>query len=115
MATDRKLALRTLSLVEEILRDPFQGTGKPETLKYLAPNTLLRRLTQEHRTVYLVQGWPNCIFTSEVPLFVVEIKANLAQDRCYIRFQGKIDSHQVPQILNHAKGRQYQNQFRACA
>lgn len=52
--TDRKLALRTLALVEEILRDPFQGTGKPEPLKYLAPNTWSRRLTQEHRIVYLV-------------------------------------------------------------
>lgn len=53
--TDRKLALRTLSLIEEILRDPFRGTGKPEPLKYLAPNTWSRRLTQEHRIVYLVQ------------------------------------------------------------
>lgn len=53
--TDRKLALRTLALVEETLRDPFQGTGKPEPLKYLAPNTWSRRLTQEHRVVYLVQ------------------------------------------------------------
>ncbi len=55
VATDRKLALRTLALVEEILRDPFTGTGKPEPLKYLAPNTWSRRLTQEHRIVYLVQ------------------------------------------------------------
>lgn len=53
--TDRKLALRTLALVEETLRDPFQGTGKPEPLKYLAPNTWSRRLTHEHRIVYLVQ------------------------------------------------------------
>lgn len=52
--TDRKLALRTLALVEEILRDPFRGTGKPEPLKYLAPNTWSRRLTQEHRIVYWV-------------------------------------------------------------
>lgn len=53
--TDRKLALRTLNLIEEVLRDPFQGTGRPEPLKYLAPNTWSRRLTQEHRIVYLVQ------------------------------------------------------------
>lgn len=53
--TDRKLALRTLALVEEVLRDPFHGTGKPESLQYLAPNTWSRRLTQEHRIVYLVQ------------------------------------------------------------
>lgn len=55
VATDRKLALRVLSLVEEVLRTPFTGTGKPEPLKYLAPNTWSRRITQEHRIVYLVQ------------------------------------------------------------
>ena len=53
--TDRKLALRTLALDEEVLRDPLHGTGKPEPLKYLAPNTWSRRLTQEHRIVYLVR------------------------------------------------------------
>ena len=54
--TDRKVALRALDLVEAILRDPFDGLGKPEPLKYLAPNTWSRRLTQEHRIVYLVSG-----------------------------------------------------------
>ncbi len=53
--TDRKLALRALDLVEAILRDPFQGVGKPEPLRYLAPGTWSRRLTQEHRIVYLVR------------------------------------------------------------
>lgn len=53
--TDRKLALRALDMVEAILRDPFQGTGKPEPLKYLAPGAWSRRLTQEHRLVYLVR------------------------------------------------------------
>ncbi|MDX9864121.1 MAG: Txe/YoeB family addiction module toxin [Anaerolineaceae bacterium] len=53
--TDRKLALKTLTMVEDILRDPFQGTGKPEPLKYLAPGAWSRRLTREHRIVYLVR------------------------------------------------------------
>lgn len=53
--TDRKLALRTFDLIEAILRDPFNGIGKPEPLKYLAPGTWSRRLTQEHRIVYLVR------------------------------------------------------------
>ena len=53
--TDRKLALNTLNMVENILRDPFQGIGKPEPLKYLAPGTWSRRLTREHRIVYLVR------------------------------------------------------------
>jgi toxin YoeB len=51
---DRKIALRALDLVEAILRDPFTGIGKPEPLKYLGPGTWSRRLTQEHRIVYVV-------------------------------------------------------------
>lgn len=54
--TDRKTALRALALVEAILRDPFRGIGKPEPLKYLAPGAWSRRLTHEHRVVYLVRG-----------------------------------------------------------
>jgi toxin YoeB len=52
--TDRKLALRCLDLVEAVLRDPFTGIGKPEPLRYLAPGTWSRRLSREHRIVYLV-------------------------------------------------------------
>ena len=53
--TNRKVAIKVLSLVEAILRDPFDGLGKPEPLKHLAPNTWSRRLKQEHRIVYLVR------------------------------------------------------------
>jgi toxin YoeB len=52
---DRKTALRALAIVEAVLRDPFSGIGKPEPLKYLAPGVWSRRLTQEHRIVYLVR------------------------------------------------------------
>ncbi len=52
---DRKTALRVIKLIEDILRDPFDGIGKPESLKYLAPGTWSRRITQEHRIVYLVR------------------------------------------------------------
>ncbi len=51
---DRKTALRACDLIEAIMRDPFTGLGKPEPLKYLASGTWSRRLTQEHRIVYLV-------------------------------------------------------------
>lgn len=54
VATDRKVALRALELVEAIMREPFTGIGKPEPLKYLAAGSWSRRLTQEHRIVYLV-------------------------------------------------------------
>lgn len=52
---DRKTALRILDLVEAILRDPFAGIGKPEPLKYLASGVWSRRISQEHRLVYLVR------------------------------------------------------------
>ncbi len=52
--TDRRIALRAFDLIEAITRDPFRGIGKPEPLRYLAPDTWSRRLTQEHRIVYLV-------------------------------------------------------------
>jgi toxin YoeB len=54
VATDRRVALRTLDLVEAILCDPFRGIGKPEPLKHLGAGVWSRRLTQEHRLVYLV-------------------------------------------------------------
>ena len=54
--TDRKTALRALAIVEAVLRDPSQGIGKPEPLKYLGPGVWSRRLTQEHRIVYLVRA-----------------------------------------------------------
>ncbi|TRO81868.1 Txe/YoeB family addiction module toxin [Trichloromonas acetexigens] len=53
--TDRKLALRAFDLIEAVMRDPFSGIGKPEPLKYLASGAWSRRLTQEHRIVYLVR------------------------------------------------------------
>ena len=53
--TNRKIALRAFRIIEDVLRDPFEGIGKPEPLRYLASGTWSRRLTQEHRIVYLVR------------------------------------------------------------
>jgi toxin YoeB len=53
--TERKIALRAFDLIESILRDPYAGIGRPEPLRYLAPGAWSRRLTQEHRIVYLVR------------------------------------------------------------
>jgi len=52
--TDRAVALRVLSLVDDVLRDPFHGRGKPEALKFLLAGCWSRRITQEHRLVYRV-------------------------------------------------------------
>ncbi|MFC1974380.1 Txe/YoeB family addiction module toxin [Chloroflexota bacterium] len=55
IGSNKAIARRALKLVDEIIhRDPFTGTGKPEPLKGF-PNTWSRRLTQEHRVVYLVR------------------------------------------------------------
>ncbi len=53
--TNRKVALRALTIVEAVMRDPFVGIGKPEPLRYLGSGVWSRRLTQEHRIVYLVR------------------------------------------------------------
>lgn len=52
--TDHNAALRILELVEATLRDPIQGIGKPEALKYVLAECWSRRITQEHRLVYKV-------------------------------------------------------------
>ena len=52
--TDRKVALKTLNLVEAVSCDPFGGMGKPEPLKSIGSGVWSRRITQEHRLVYKV-------------------------------------------------------------
>ncbi|TMA69525.1 MAG: Txe/YoeB family addiction module toxin [Deltaproteobacteria bacterium] len=54
--TNRRVALRVLDLVEAVMRDPFQGIGKPEPLKYVLAGTWSRRITEEHRLVYAVSA-----------------------------------------------------------
>lgn len=52
--TQRNTALKMLELVKAVLRDPETGVGKPERLKELGLNVWSRRITQEHRLVYVV-------------------------------------------------------------
>lgn len=52
--SERGVAVRILDLVEAVLRDPFEGPGKPEPLKYVLAGCWSRRVTQEHRLVYRV-------------------------------------------------------------
>ena len=52
--SDRNIAARVLDLVEAVLRDPFEGLGKPEPLRYTLAGCWSRRVTQEHRLVYRV-------------------------------------------------------------
>ncbi len=50
---DRKVTLRILDFVEAVMRDPFEGIGKPEPLRFLGSGVWSRRITQEHRFVYV--------------------------------------------------------------
>lgn len=54
--TDRRILKRINTLIEACLREPFSGIGKPEQLKYGAQGAWSRRITEEHRLVYLVDG-----------------------------------------------------------
>jgi toxin YoeB len=52
--TDRSIAIKIMDLIESILRDPFQGPGKPEPLRHVLAGCWSRRITQEHRLVYRI-------------------------------------------------------------
>ena len=56
IATDRRTARRLLELMKAVLNDPVSGIGKPEPLKHLGTGVWSRRITQEHRFVYLVKA-----------------------------------------------------------
>jgi len=50
--TDRQVLKRINRLIQEIVRDPFRGFGKPEPLKHGLSGYWSRRINDEHRIVY---------------------------------------------------------------
>ena len=52
---DRKQLKRINRLIDDILRHPFEGIGKPEPLKHALSGAWSRRISDEHRLVYLVE------------------------------------------------------------
>ncbi|MEI7479582.1 MAG: Txe/YoeB family addiction module toxin [Actinomycetes bacterium] len=52
--TDRTTLRRLNRLLDDVLRHPFEGIGKPESLRHLLTGCWSRRIDQEHRLVYLV-------------------------------------------------------------
>jgi len=54
--TDRKLLKRINALINETARSPFQGSGKPEALKHALAGYWSRRINDEHRLVYKIDG-----------------------------------------------------------
>lgn len=54
--TDRRMLKRINALIKGIRRDPFTGMGKPEPLKHALAGYWSRRIDDEHRLVYKVEG-----------------------------------------------------------
>ena len=54
--TDRKVLNRVNLLIREVARSPFDGIGKPEPLKHGLAGYWSRRINDEHRLVYKVEG-----------------------------------------------------------
>lgn len=55
LKNDKRQADRILALLEEIRRTPFDGTGKPEPLRFQLAGCWSRRIDREHRLVYQVE------------------------------------------------------------
>lgn len=51
---DRKTLRRINALIADVLRDPFQGIGKPEPLKHILSGAWSRRIDEANRLVYFV-------------------------------------------------------------
>lgn len=56
LRTDRQVLTRINRLIDDALRDPTAGIGKPEPLRHMFAGAWSRRITDEHRLVYLVDG-----------------------------------------------------------
>ncbi len=53
---DKATLKRINRLIDDMLRDPFAGIGKPEQLRHALAGAWSRRIDEEHRLVYLVDG-----------------------------------------------------------
>lgn len=54
--TDKKILKRINDLIKAISREPFEGIGKPEPLRHGLSGYWSRRINDEHRLVYKVEG-----------------------------------------------------------
>jgi toxin YoeB len=55
-ARDRTILARINRLIDDVLRDPVAGIGKPEPLRHALSGAWSRRIDDEHRLVYMVDG-----------------------------------------------------------
>ncbi len=54
--TDKKVLRRINALLKEVQRSPFTGVGKPEPLRHNLSGYWSRRVTDEHRLIYKIEG-----------------------------------------------------------
>ncbi|HBG40451.1 MAG TPA: Txe/YoeB family addiction module toxin [Porphyromonadaceae bacterium] len=52
---NKAILKKIAELTKAILENPFEGIGKPEALKYSLAPKWSRRITSEHRYIYLVR------------------------------------------------------------
>ena len=53
---DKKVLKRINELIKDIERNKFKGIGKPEPLKHQLAGYWSRRITDEHRLIYSIDG-----------------------------------------------------------
>ncbi|MBI9039701.1 MAG: Txe/YoeB family addiction module toxin [Bacteroidales bacterium] len=53
-SVEKKIVKKINALINDIQRNPFDGSGKPEALKYDLSGYWSRRISHEHRLVYQV-------------------------------------------------------------
>jgi len=56
ISSDVRLAKKVMKLIEDTRRTPFGGIGKPEPLKGELSGWWSKRIDQEHRLIYRVEG-----------------------------------------------------------
>ena len=54
--TDSRMLRRIHELIKDAMRSPFSGVGKPEPLRHALAGYWSRRITDEHRMVYRIEG-----------------------------------------------------------
>jgi toxin YoeB len=53
---DKNIAKKIIQLLNDIERNGYDGIGKPEPLKHERQGWWSRRITEEHRVIYRIDG-----------------------------------------------------------
>ena len=61
---NKEILLRIESLLNDIIKNPFEGIGNPEPLKYQLSGYWSRRITKEHRLIYTIKDGKIIIVTA---------------------------------------------------